>query len=277
MKTEALIQRLRATTSGEEVWRTVRKLAAVDSAERPTVVEVFLQYRQTGGLLHWRPLIMPSAIDLIADGDSRYAPTFRKLLEERATAYWAVTGLARTLGRASYDELTDFALSGRHATDARANAIVVLATLSGQTFTRGLPTDPGKWLLAQLPLAALGAWRSQGYPDGAGFVPPITSEALTTPLTEIDKLAVRLESKLRRYRDGGQDLANPTNWLVPADGSDLLAITERWPLPERYIEFVTKFSPRSVTIYGKGFGQGLSLYGASELVRAQDGCLIPIP
>jgi hypothetical protein len=271
VKTEALIQKLRVTTSGEEVWRTVKKLAAVAPDERPTVVEAFLQYAQTGALLHWRSMILPNAIELIEEGDDSHAPSFRRLLTEGATAYWSVTGLARTLARASYDDLTDFALSERHATDARANAIKVLATLSGQTFTRGLPTDSGKWLLGDLPLAALDAWRSQGYPDGTGFGPPITSGALATPQTEIDLLATRLEAKLRRYREGEQDLANPTNWLVPADGADLRAITKRWSLPERYVEFVTKFSPLSVTIYGKGFGQGLSLYGAGELVKAQDG------
>ena len=81
----------------------------------------------------------------------------------------------------------------------------------------------------------------------------------------------RLEAKLKRYRADRQDLANPTNWLVPASPAQLAAVTKRWRLPARYVEFITRFSPLKVTIYGRGCGQGIELFGAAELIEGQYG------
>jgi hypothetical protein len=271
MRIASLIEKLHTTTDGEELDRTLRKLERSGPKDRERVITACLDYMRAGRLQHWRALIIPSAIELIEVGESRYADAFRWGLTDQTTAYWSVLGLARSLQKESYGELAAFALDERNATDARAHAIRVLADLSNQTFIRGLPTDPGEWDRERLPLVSLARWREEGYPDGAGFEPPVVSPALANPRTEIDKLAARLESKLRVYRAKEHDPANPTNWLVPADESDLKEVLSRWDLPEAYVEFLTKFSPLHVTVHGKGWGQGLWLYGAGELIEAQRG------
>jgi hypothetical protein len=271
MRIESLIGKFRTTIDGVELHRIVQKLEKSAHKDRELVIAAFLEYMQTGQLNHWRGMIIPNAIDLIEEGESQYADIFRWGLADQTTAYWSVLGLAKSLQKASYSELTAFALNEQNATDARAHAIQVLAGLSKQTFNRGLPSDPGYWAIDRLPLSSLVCWRDKGFPDGTGFKQPVVSSALAKPQTEIDKLAAKLEAKLQRYRAENQDLANPTNWLVPANRNDLKRVASQWNLPERYLEFITKFSPLNVTIYGKGCGQGIELFGAGELIAAQFG------
>jgi hypothetical protein len=267
----SLIERLHATPDVLELDRVVRKLKKCAVKERAAVIEAFLEYTRAGQVNHWRSMLMPSAIELIEKGESRYAAAFQQGLTQRKTAYWSVLGLAKCLQNGCYAELTAFALDDRNEMEARAHAVQQLAALSNQTFTRGLPTAPNDWPSDQFPRASILRWRDEGFPRGAGFTPPSVSLALATPRTEIDKLAAKLEAKLRRYRAAEQDLANPTNWLVPAAAHEIQAVTTRWPLPAAYLEFITKFSPLRVTLYGRSGGQGLALYGASELTVGQYG------
>jgi hypothetical protein len=268
---DSLIRKLSAATDGLKLHRIVQKLEKCTPKDRTRVIEAFLNYMRGGQLNHWRGMIIPNAIDLIEDDESQYADTFRWGLTDETTAYWSVLGLAKCTGKKCYSELAAFALNSKNATDARAHAIKVLAGLSNQTFTRGLPTDPGYWQTEQLPLLHLTRWRDEGFQDGTGFELPVISSSLLKPQTEIDGLAAKLDSKLQRYRTARQDFANPTNWLVPANKDDLRTVTSRWTLPARYIEFLTKFSPLKVTIYGKDCGQGIELFGAGELIEAQFG------
>src|SRR5262245_54908540 len=68
-----------------------------------------------------------------------------------------------------------------------------------------------------------------------------------------------------------QDLADPTNWLTPAATKDIQAIKKRWDLPLTYLDFLVRFSPLKVYLLGRRFLAGLFLYGAGELIKAQDG------
>jgi hypothetical protein len=271
MTTALLIEKLLSTTDGVEFDRIVRKLRKCKPQERESVITAFLRYMQTGQLTHWRELIIPTAIELIQNGESQYAQMFQEGLTDETTAYWAVLGLAKCLGKDCYGTLAAFALHDIHDVEARAHAIKVLADLSNQTFTAGLPSDPGAWDADSLPLTSIIHWRDKGFPDGLGFEEPCVSPALANPQTEIDKLAAKLERKLKGYRSKDHDPANPTNWLITPNQNHLRELNSRWALPALYLEFITKFSPLGVTIYGKNCGDGISLYGAGELIEAQDG------
>ncbi|HEX7590334.1 MAG TPA: SMI1/KNR4 family protein [Candidatus Limnocylindrales bacterium] len=104
-----------------------------------------------------------------------------------------------------------------------------------------------------------------------GFAPPARHPDLDAPTCELDRLALALDCKLSKIRADRQDLAEPTNWLAPAAEEDLVAIRSKWQLPETYEEFLRKFSPLKVTVTGRGFGTGLHMLGASELVSGQAG------
>jgi hypothetical protein len=182
-----------------------------------------------------------------------------------------VNGLIKTAGRDSYPTLTAFALNPSNGTEDRANAIKSLAIHGGQTFIKGLPSNPGYWPEEDLPLQQLEEWSKTGYAQGPGFTTPARHPDLDRPISELDHLAQALDTKLARARAKDQDLANPTNWLVPAAPENLAMIDSRWQLPVLYLEFLRKFSPLKVTVTGRGFGMGLELYGAGDLVRGQDG------
>ena len=48
-------------------------------------------------------------------------------------------------------------------------------------------------------------------------------------------------------------------------------IREKWKLPENYLLFLKNYSPIQVFIDNKKYFQGLHLYGASELIKRQEG------
>jgi hypothetical protein len=271
MNITKLIERMEQTTDGEEIHRLIKKLRRCGANQRGEVLEAFLRYMRDGKMEHWRAFIIDDALALIEDGEVEYASAFLAGLEDPVTAYWSVVGVAKTLQAESYARLTEFALDAERELESRAHAVRVLALSSNQTFIAGRPSDPGFWKEEDLPLAELREWRDSGFPNGEGFSSPPTSPALVQPVSNIDKLAAELETKLALYRAKEQDPANPSNWLCPADATDLDLIRSRWVLPEAYVEFLTKFSPVRVVVRGRGCGCGIELFGASDLLIAQHG------
>jgi hypothetical protein len=215
--------------------------------------------------------VIPDILRLLKTGQAEYRSSFEQLLEDPTTRYWSVAGLIKTAGRGSYVTLTSIALDVSNAMDVRAKAIKCLADHSGQTFTRGRPSDPGYWTEVQLPLDELRQWAQAQYPRGPGFPTPARHPDLDAPRSELDRLARALDAKLAKARATRQDLANPTNWLTPAPPAELAAIQSMWQLPDLYLDFLRKFSPLGVTILGRGFSMGLELYGAIDLVKGQQG------
>ena len=272
MRTEQLIEKLHAAQRGDDIQRLIEQLQKRAHDERQAVLAAFLTYMREGRIAHWRSFIVASALELLDVGESQHADTFRAGMRDETTAYWSLAGLAKCLQAASYPELVAFALDERQVVEARGHAVQLLAGLSQQTFTRGLASDPGEWQAEELPLSSLVDWRAVGYPAGAGFEVPAPSPELSEPQSEIDRLAAKLERKLQRYRKQHQDPANPSNWLLPAHPSDLEAVQARWRLPERYVEFLTKFSPLGVAVFSTfRFAEGLCLFGAGELLVGQHG------
>ncbi len=80
-----------------------------------------------------------------------------------------------------------------------------------------------------------------------------------------------LEKKLAASRKKEQDLAQPSNWLTIASAADMAGIAQRWALPEHYRRFLACHSPLRVLIDSQQYFQGLSLYGAAGLIKAQHG------
>ncbi|HXK16243.1 MAG TPA: SMI1/KNR4 family protein [Polyangiaceae bacterium] len=271
MKVAPLIEQLQAARDGVTLHKIIQKLEKCGPGERAAVLAAFLAYMREGKVAHFRSFIIPSALELLRTGEAGYADAFRWGLTNKKTAYWSVAGLAKCLQRGAYPELLAFALDARQETEARAHAVQVLCELSRQIFTRGLPSEPAEWKTNALPLQALRDWRDAGFPQGRGFEPPVPSPFLARPKTEVDKLAAKLEAKLKRCRAEVQDPANPTHWLIPAEPKLLETVRARFDLPSRYLEFLSKFSPVGVTLESRTFDQGLQLFGASELVAGQAG------
>src|SRR5262249_9692165 len=116
------------------------------------------------------------------------------------------------------------------------------------------------------------AWAKHGYPDGEGYSPPTRHPALDNPKTSFEKIVSRLDKKLAKERQSKwQDLADPTDWLALGAPDDLERIKARWDLPSIYLDFLTRFSPIKVIIKARRFYNPFWLFGASELIQAQDG------
>ena len=239
------------------------------SDDRLAVLDILTAYARDGQLLHWRSFLMSDIVHLVEG--SQHAAFFAWALEQPELAYRAVDGLLKSIGVDAYAPLVALAASGATRLEVRAKAIKSLAVFSRQPFDAGLPADPGHWKAEQLRLCAVLAWQADGYPDGAGYKAPARHFSLTQPLSRLEKAAAFLERQLALRRQHEQDLAQPSNWLTVASAGDMAAIDAHWVLPEIYRRFLEWYSPLRVHVDGKRFPQGLHLYGAAELVKAQHG------
>ncbi|WP_071323290.1 SMI1/KNR4 family protein [Janthinobacterium sp. 1_2014MBL_MicDiv] len=246
-----------------------RLLAKHGASDRLAVLDILIGYAKEGQLLHWRNFLM-SDIARLVEADE-HAAFFAWALAQPTLAYWSVDGLLKSAGKDAYVPLVALAASGTASLEVRAKAVKSLAVFSRQPFDAGLPTDPGHWRQDSLKLDAVLAWQRDGCPDGAGHAAPATHASLDEPRTALEKAAARLEKKLAARRKQEQDLAQPSNWLTIASAADMAAIAQRWALPEHYRRFLACHSPLRVLIDSEQYFQGLNLYGAVELVKAQHG------
>lgn len=238
-------------------------------ADRAAVLSILAAYIRDGQLLHWRAFLLPDMVRLTQAGE--YADFYGWSLQQPKLAYWSVDGLLKSDGKAAYPTLVTLALDAGQALDVRAKAVKSLAMFSRQPFDAGRPQDPGYWKEPDLDLPALLAWQSLGYPDGTGHAEPARHRLLDAPQSPLEHALAALERKLAAQRAQEQDLAQPTNWLTIADPNDLLTIDQRWALPEHYRRFLACASPLRVEVEGEDFSQGVHLYGAHELLKAQHG------
>jgi hypothetical protein len=246
-----------------------RLLAKHGAGDRLAVLDILIGYAKEGQLLHWRNFLMHD-IARLAEADE-HAAFFAWALAQPNLAYWGVDGVLKSAGKDAYAPLAALAASSAASLEVRAKAVKSLAVFSRQPFDAGLPTDPGHWKPDSLPLDAVLAWQRDGYPDGAGHAAPATHASLDDPRTPLEKAAARLEKKLAARRRKEQDLAQPSNWLSIANPADMTQIKQRWTLPEHYRRFLACYSPLRVFIDSQQYFQGLSLYGAAELIKAQQG------
>ena len=237
--------------------------------ERLAVLNILIGYARDGQLLHWRAFLMTDIVALAQPGEC--GDFFSACLDVPELAYRAVDGMLKSMGKAAYAPLAALAAADSARLDTRAKAIKSLAVFSGQPFDRGLMPDPGHWKAGQLRVAEVLAWQADGYPDGHGFAAPATHASLAAPHSAVEQAAARLEQKLAIQRRREQDLAQPSNWLAIADAADLRQINARWTLPAHYQCFLARYSPLRVHIEHADYFQGLHLYGAADLIKAQHG------
>lgn len=238
-------------------------------SDRQAVLAILSAYARDGQLLHWRSSLVNTIVGLMRPQELQEFFAWAVTLPE--LAYWGIDGLLKSMGKEAYATVVAMAISDSLPLEVKAKAVKSLAVLSRQPFDAGLSQDPGHWKADSLRIDDVLAWQRYGYPDGAGFAPPATHASLASPGSALEKAAALLEKRLAKERAQDQDLARPSNWLVIASEADLAAIDLRWTLPAIYRDFLGRFSPLRVHIESDDYFQGLNLYGAAELLKAQHG------
>jgi hypothetical protein len=257
-------------TDGNKFSKLKDKLLKKYSAiERDKVIEILKDYTKNGKLLFWREFLLTDIIELVNENEN--VNYFEWTITEPQLTYWGIEGLIKTSGKNSYDKLIELILSDIGSVEIKAKAIKSIALKSKQPFDAGLPSDPGYWKQEDFRIEDIINWQKNGYKDGQGYSEPKTHSSLANPQTEFELVVSELNKKLEIQRTKNEDLSNPTNWLKIADETDILNIESRWTLPEIYLQFLKYYSPLQVTIYNKKYYQGLSLYGASNLIKSQQG------
>lgn len=241
------------------------------STDREYVLQILTDYARNGQILHWRNFLLNDIIELVNDDETSYGDFFEWSITYPELTYWGIDGLLKTKGEKSFPALIKLVKNESLKTSIRAKAIKSISIYSKQPFDRDLPKDPGHWKVEDLRIAEVESWQENGFQYGDGYAQPKTHISLENPKTALEKTASKLNKKLEEHRTKNQDLSNPTNWLIIADETNILNIAKRWKLPENYMLFLTNYSPLKVFIDSKKYFQGLHLYGASELLKRQEG------
>jgi len=259
-------------TDGNKFSKLIKKLLKKNSSsDREYVLDILMEYAKNGQILHWRNFLLSDIVNLVNEDESKYINFFEWCVTQPKLTYWGIDGLTKTKGKKSFSTLIELSKNESLETETRAKSIKSISIYSKQPFDRDLPEDPGYWELKDLRIKEVENWQKNGYQDGEGYSKPKTHISLENPKTELERIVSTLNQKLEIVRSENQDLSNPTNWLVIADETDILSIDKKWKLPKNYLLFLKNFSPLNVYIDSKKYFQGLNLYGASELLKGQEG------
>ena len=269
---QKLRQQIIDETDGNKFHKLIQKLLKKYSeTEREYVLEILTAYAKNGHILHWRNFLLNDIIALVNEDEVNYVEFFEWCVTQPELTYWGIDGLLKTNGRQSFSALIEILKNESFKTSIRAKAIKSISVFSKQPFDRELPKDPGHWKVEDLRIEEIETWQKNGFQNGEGYAQPKTHISLENPKTELEKTASKLNKKLEAQRTKHQDLSNPTNWLIIADETDILNIEQKWKLPENYLLFLKNYSPLKVFIDNKKYFQGLHLYGASDLIKRQEG------
>ncbi len=271
MSLDHLKTKLFSATDGRDACEAINKLAKLAKKGSEEAKSVLAAYVQDGAINHMRAHACSGLAEAIREPHAQFAAVFQVGLADPDVRYWSILGYINSAGKAAYKELIQIAEDNSFRFEERAHAIKCLARFSKQKFDRGLPSDPGFWKEKHLRLAELRAWAKSGFAEGIEYPQPRRHPALDRPQTEFEKIVHRLDKKLAKHRKRQQDLAEPTNWLVIADSHDIDRIKARWELPATYLDFLTRFSPLRVNIRARRFYNPFWLFGAAELLKAQNG------
>jgi len=248
--------------------RAITKQATKGNAEAKQVLAL---YMRDGRIGHLRSHACACLVGCVTELDNDFVEMFRNGLSDPELRYWSILGYIKSAGKIAYSELVRMARDSAVLLAERDHAIKCLAVVSRRPFDRNLPSDPGHWKESDLRLSEVDAWAVAGYPDGEGYPPPKRHPALDRPSNNFERVVSRLDKKLAQRRAEDQDLADPTDWLKIAASKDIERIKARWNLPVVYLDFLTRFSPLKVMIDRPEFYNPFWLFGASELIEAQDG------
>lgn len=260
-----------AATDGKLACDAINELSRLARSGDDRAKMVLARYATDGQIGHMREHACASLASSVQDPNAEFAALFQRGLSDPPLRYWSILGYINSAGRAACPELIKLAEDRNIPLMERAHAVKCLAVFSRQRFDRNLPADPGHWKESDLRISEVRAWANAGFPNGAGYLPPSRHLALDNPTTEFERLISRLERILANKRQELQDLAEPTNWLAVAEPEDIQRIKARWDLPVTYLDFVTRFSPIRVTLESVEFYNPFQLFGAAELIEAQDG------
>jgi len=274
--TDKALQKLRQQiideTDGVKFSKLTEKLLKkYASTDREYVLDILIDYARNGQILHWRNFLLNDIIELLNEDEAKYVDFFAWCVTQPELTYWGIDGLLKTNGKKSFSALVEILKNESFKTSIRAKAIKSISVFSKQPFDRELPKDPGYWKVEDLRIEEIEIWQKNGFQDGEGYARPKTHISLENPKTELEKIASKLNKKLEAQRTKNQDLSNPTNWLIIAEEADIVNIEKKWKLPENYLFFLKNYSPLKVFIDNKKYYQGLHLYGASELIKRQEG------
>ncbi|KOP36357.1 SMI1/KNR4 family protein [Flavobacterium sp. WLB] len=259
-------------TDGSKFNKTKDKLIkSFSQTDREKIIEILMEYSRTGSMPHWRNFLLTDILELIQENETQYADFFQWTITQPELTYWGIDGLIKVLGRKSYDTVINLVLNETLSTETRAKAIKSIAVYSKQPFDRDFPKDPGYWKIENFRIDEILNWQKQGYKDGVGYEKPTIHPSLKNPKTELEKAVSKLDALLKKEREEDQDLSNPSNWLVVANENQINEIQKKWILPENYLLFLQNFSPVNVFIDKDAFFQGLTLYGAADLIKNQSG------
>lgn len=271
-KLEKLRQQIIDETDGSKFSKLIQKLLKkYSSTDREYVLNILTEYAKNGQILHWRNFLLSDIVKLVNEEEAKYINFFEWCVTQPKLTYWGIDGLVKTKGKKSFPTLIELAKNDNLEIETRAKSIKSISIYSNQSFDRDLPKDPGHWKLEDLRIVEVENWQKTGYQEGQDYSKPKTHISLENPKTELEKMVSKLNQKLEVERSKNQDLSNPTNWLVIADETDILNVEKKWKLPENYLLFLKNFSPLNVYIDSKKYFQGLNLYGASELLKRQEG------
>ncbi|WLD14173.1 SMI1/KNR4 family protein [Planctellipticum variicoloris] len=268
---EDLRAKLFSAKDGGVAHSIISKLSKAAESGDDQAKKMLADYALEGPVEHMRETACSTLARAVSEADSDLSQVFQRGLTDPRIRYWSILGFIKTSGRGAYEELARLAADATFSLADRGKAIKCLATHSNQAFDRNLPTDPGFWKEQDLRIAEIAVWAKGGFPEGQGYSEPVRHPALDKPTTPFEKVVSRFDKKLAEQRKQHQDPANPTAWLSPAAPEDIQRITARWTLPDIYLDFLTRFSPINVTISNRTFYNHLQLFGASELIEAQQG------
>ncbi len=260
-----------AAKDGVAACHAINKLGKLAKKENEQAKAVLADYMVEGAINHMRVHACVMLAESVAKPHVEFAALFRKCLSDPDLRYWSILGYINSAGTNACTELRRIAGDTTLTLCERGHAVKCLATFSKQPFDRHLPPDPSHWKEPDLRLSEVIAWADGGYPDGQGYPEPARHPALDKPASDFEKLVSRLDKKLAKQRRKQQDLVAPTDWLAIAAPDDIHRIQARWELPSIYLDFLTRFSPIKVSIKSRKFYNPFWLFGAGELIEAQDG------
>lgn len=270
-KIEDLKNALFAATDGRVACAATNKLSKHAKNGDEQAKKTLGHYSTDGQLNHVRVFACACLADSVTEPNAEFAALFRRTLQDPQLRYWSILGYMNSEGAAAYPGLVRLAEDTNIPLAERAHAVKCLAVFSRQRFDRSLPADPSYWKESDLRLSEVQAWAQAGYPTGEGYSPPVRHPALDGPATAFEQIVSRLDKKLAKKRRAEQNLAEPENWLAIAAQDEIQGVTARWHLPPAYLDFLTRFSPVRVTLTSKKFDDDLQLFGAGELIEAQNG------
>lgn len=268
---DKLRKALFAATDGIKACRAINRLAKQADRGDDRAKQALAAYLAEGRIDHMRGHACYVLASSAKEPNVEFAALFFRGLSDAKLRYWSILGYMNAAGKAAYPKLIELAEDENLPLPERAHAIKCLASFSKQRFDRKLPADPAYWKESDLRLSELRGWVDAGFPDGGGYEPPMRHPALDRPTTTFERIVSRLDKVLAKKRHEMQDLAELRNWLAVASSDDLQQITARWTLPSTYLDFLTRFSPIRATLESDEFYNHFQIFGAGELIEAQDG------